>query len=66
VPDIVKAVMRSVVARLMEMDVLSGKVVATGGVVAHHPMVVELLAAATGNPVPHSPEPQLAGLWERP
>jgi predicted CoA-substrate-specific enzyme activase len=61
VPDIVKAVMGSVVARLTEMDVLSGTVVATGGVVAHHPLVVELLAAVTGNPVRIAPEPQLAG-----
>ncbi len=61
VPDIVKAVMRSVVARLTEMDVLDGKVVATGGVVAHHPLVVELLAAAIGTPVFIAPEPQLAG-----
>jgi (R)-2-hydroxyacyl-CoA dehydratese activating ATPase len=61
VPDIVKAVMRSVAARATEMDVLDGKVVATGGVVAHHPLVAELLAAATGNPVLIAPEPQLAG-----
>jgi activator of 2-hydroxyglutaryl-CoA dehydratase len=40
-----------VVKRVLEMDRVEGRVVATGGVVAHHPMVVELLEKAVGAPV---------------
>ena len=38
----------TVVKRVLEMERVEGKVVATGGVVAHHPMVVELLEEAIG------------------
>jgi predicted CoA-substrate-specific enzyme activase len=61
VPDIAKGAFRSVVKRIVEMDPLDGKVVATGGVVAHNPTVVELLSEAIGRPVLTPPEPQLAG-----
>ncbi len=61
VPDIVKAALRSVVRRITEMEVLSGRIVATGGVVAHLPTIVELLGAATGVQILTPPEPQLAG-----
>ena len=37
--------------RILEMERVEGKVVATGGVVAHHPMVVQLLERAVGSPV---------------
>jgi predicted CoA-substrate-specific enzyme activase len=49
--DLARAAYRSVVKRVLEMERVEGKVVATGGVVAHHPMVVELLARAVGGPV---------------
>lgn len=49
--DLARAAYRSVVRRVLEMERVEGKVVATGGVVAHHPMVGELLARATGVPV---------------
>ena len=61
VPDIAKGAFRSVVKRIAEMDPLDGKVVATGGVVAHNPTVVELLSEAIGRPVHTPPEPQLTG-----
>ena len=61
VPDIVKGAFRSVVKRVTEMDPLAGDVVATGGVVAHNPMIVELLAEAIGRPVRTPPGPQLTG-----
>ncbi len=57
--DLARAAYRSLVKRVLEMDVLEGRVVATGGVVAHHPMVVELLERALGVPVtvpPHAHE----------
>jgi predicted CoA-substrate-specific enzyme activase len=49
--DLARAAYRSVVKRVLEMERVAGKVVATGGVVAHHPMVVELLERAIGAPV---------------
>jgi predicted CoA-substrate-specific enzyme activase len=61
VPDLIKGAFRSVVKRVTEMDPLAGKVVATGGVVAHNPIVIELLSEATGNKVQTPPEPQLSG-----
>jgi (R)-2-hydroxyacyl-CoA dehydratese activating ATPase len=61
VPDIVKGAFRSVVKRVTEMDPLEGKVVATGGVVAHNPTIVALLCEAIGRPVLTPPAPQLAG-----
>jgi len=49
--DLARAAYKSVVKRGLEMEILDHTVVATGGVVAHHPMVVELLADAVGKPV---------------
>jgi predicted CoA-substrate-specific enzyme activase len=61
VPDIVKGSFRSVVKRVAEMDPLTGTVVATGGVVAHNPLIVELLSEIIGSRVRTPPHPQLAG-----
>lgn len=60
-PDIAKGSFRSVVKRVTEMDPLSGKVVATGGVVAHNPIVQEILSEAIGGEVLCPPKPQLSG-----
>jgi predicted CoA-substrate-specific enzyme activase len=49
--DLARAAYRSVVKRILEMERVEGKVVATGGVVAHHPMVVQLLERAVGSAV---------------
>jgi len=49
--DLARAAYKSVVKRILEMERVEGKVVATGGVVAHHPMVVQLLERAVGSPV---------------
>ena len=43
-PEIVRAAFRSVAKRILEMDPLSGEVVMTGGVVAHHPALVDMVA----------------------
>jgi len=51
VPEIAKAAFRSVVQRVLEMDPLSGQVVMTGGVVAHHRIVVDLVSEAIGRDV---------------
>ena len=49
--DLARAAYRSVAKRVLEMERVEGRVVATGGVVAHHPMVVELLEQAIGRAV---------------
>jgi len=59
--DLARAAYKSVVKRVLEMELLDHTVVATGGVVAHHPMVVELLAAAIGKPVTVPPYAQEMG-----
>jgi len=61
IPDIVKGAFRSIVKRVTEMDPLNGKVVATGGVVAHNPVVLVLLSEAIGSTVETPPTPQFSG-----
>ena len=60
-PDIARGAFRSVVKRVTEMDPLRGKVVATGGVVAHNPIVQEILSEYIGSEVRCPPLPQLSG-----
>lgn len=50
-PEIVKAAFRSVAKRILEMDPLDGRVVMTGGVVAHNPIIAELVSDALGREV---------------
>lgn len=59
--DLARAAYRSVVKRVLEMERIEGKVIATGGVVAHHPMVVSLLSEAIGAPVTVPEHPQEIG-----
>jgi predicted CoA-substrate-specific enzyme activase len=61
--DLARAAYKSVVKRVLEMDVLEGMVVATGGVVAHHPMVVTLLEQYTRCQVIVPPYPQEMGAF---
>ena len=61
VADIAKGVFSSVVKRIAEMDALQGRIVATGGVVAHNPIVVDLLSSAIGREVATPPLPQMSG-----
>jgi predicted CoA-substrate-specific enzyme activase len=51
VPELVRAAFRSVVKRILEMDPLAGELAMTGGVVAHNPVLVELVSAALGREV---------------
>jgi predicted CoA-substrate-specific enzyme activase len=60
-PEIIKAAFRSVVKRILEMDPLEGKVVMTGGVVAHNPIIVELASSALGREVAVPDYPQYTG-----
>jgi (R)-2-hydroxyacyl-CoA dehydratese activating ATPase len=59
--DLARAAYRSVVKRVLEMERVEGAVVATGGVVSHHPMVVELLETAIGARVTVPPHAQEMG-----
>ena len=61
VTDIVKGLFYSVVKRVLEMDSHAGRVVMTGGVVAHNPYIVEMAGEMAGRPVVLPEFPQLAG-----
>jgi len=61
VPDIVKGLFLSVIKRVMEMDTMSGRVVMTGGVVAHNPYLVQMVREISGMDVSTPEYPQLAG-----
>jgi len=61
VPDIVKGLFLSVVKRVLEMDIMSGKIVMTGGVVAHNPYLVQMVREVSGMDVSVPEYPQLAG-----
>jgi predicted CoA-substrate-specific enzyme activase len=58
---IVRGAFTSVVNRVVEMDTLDGEVAMTGGVVAHNPVIVDILSDRLGRPVVVPPHPQFAG-----
>ncbi|MFH0981462.1 MAG: acyl-CoA dehydratase activase, partial [Planctomycetota bacterium] len=60
-PEMARAAFRSVARRILEMDPLGGEVVMTGGVVAHNPILVELVSEALGRPVLVPEHPQYTG-----
>lgn len=61
VPDIVKGLFYSVIKRVLEMDSLTGKVVMTGGVVAHNPYLVQMVKEITEKEILVPEHPQLTG-----
>jgi (R)-2-hydroxyacyl-CoA dehydratese activating ATPase len=61
--DLARAAYKSIVKRVLEMDVLDPQVVATGGVVAYHPTVVRLLEGTLGATVIVPPHPQEMGAF---
>ena len=63
VPEIVAGLVESVVKRILEMDPLAREVVLTGGVVAHIPILAEMLAARVRHPVHVVPDAQFAGAF---
>ena len=63
VEDIVKGAFRSVVRRIMEMDLADGALVMTGGVVAHNPYLAKLIGESFGQPVLVPPDPQHIGAF---
>jgi predicted CoA-substrate-specific enzyme activase len=63
VEDIVKGAFRSVVKRIVEMDVPDGRLVMTGGVVAHNAYLAVLAAESFGKPVSVAPDAQFIGAF---
>jgi len=61
--DLAMAAYRSLARRVVAMDVLDGRVVATGGVIAFHPRMVSLLADALRTSVIVPPHPQEMGAF---
>lgn len=61
--DLAMAAYRSLVKRIVAMDVLTGRVVATGGVIAHHPTMVKLLARELRVEIVVPPHPQEMGAF---
>jgi (R)-2-hydroxyacyl-CoA dehydratese activating ATPase len=61
VEDIVRGAFRSVVKRVLEMDVIDGTLVMTGGVAAYNPVLVQLIGESFGREALVPPEPQFVG-----
>ena len=61
VNDLVKGVFHSVIKRALEMDPLEGKIVMSGGVVAHNPILVSMFEERLERKVFVPPLPQLIG-----
>ena len=61
VESIVRGAFISVVDRIVEMDPLEGEVVATGGVIAHNPTIVEIISERLGREVIVPEAPQFTG-----
>jgi predicted CoA-substrate-specific enzyme activase len=63
IDEIVRGLFDSITKRVMEMDVLAGRVVLTGGVVAHNPIVRDLLNQRAGIAAEIAPHPQEMGAF---
>jgi predicted CoA-substrate-specific enzyme activase len=61
IEDMVRSAFESVAKRVIEMDPLNGTIVATGGVVAHNSIMLEILSRHAGSEVLAPPSPQLSG-----
>ena len=61
--EIVRGLFDSIAKRIVEMDTMTGRVIMSGGVVAHNPIVAELLSSHTGFKVEIAPHPQEMGAF---
>lgn len=61
--DIVRGLFNSVAKRILEMDTLTGRVIMSGGVVAHNPIVAEILGERARKTVEIAPHPQEMGAF---
>ena len=63
IEDLVKGVFNSIIQRAVEMDVLDGHIVMSGGVVAHNPHLVKMFEERIGRAIFVPPLPQLTGAF---
>jgi (R)-2-hydroxyacyl-CoA dehydratese activating ATPase len=63
VEDIVRGAFRSVIKRILEMGMIDGCLVMTGGVIAHNPLLVQLAEQSLGAPPLVPPDPQSIGAF---
>jgi len=63
IEDLVKGVFDSIIKRAVEMDVLDGHVVMSGGVVAHNPYLVKMFEERIEKTIFVPPLPQLTGAF---
>ena len=61
--DIVRGLLNSVAKRILEMDTLTGRVIMSGGVVAHNPIVAEIIGERAKKRVEIAPHPQEMGAF---
>jgi predicted CoA-substrate-specific enzyme activase len=59
IEDMVRGAFHSIVKRVLEIDTLDSKVLLTGGVVAHNPVIVKIFEELLEKPVFTPPSPQL-------
>lgn len=63
IEDLVKGVFDSIIKRAVEMDVLDGPIVMSGGVVAHNPYLVKMFEERIDKTIFVPPLPQLTGAF---
>jgi predicted CoA-substrate-specific enzyme activase len=63
IEDLIRGIFDSIIKRAMEMDVLKGDIVMSGGVVAHNPFLVEMFQDKLGTKIFVPPLPQLTGAF---
>jgi len=63
IEDLIKGLFESIIKRAMEMDVLQGDIVMSGGVVAHNPFLVKMFEEKIGTKVRVPPLPQMTGAF---
>lgn len=61
VEDLVKGIFASVIKRIIEMDSFEDRIVMSGGVVQHNPLIAELMSKEIGKEVLTAEYPQLSG-----
>jgi predicted CoA-substrate-specific enzyme activase len=61
--DIVRGLFNSVAKRILEMDTLTGRVIMSGGVVAHNRIVAEIISERAKRKVEIAPHPQEMGAF---
>lgn len=59
--DLIRGAYQSVIRRVIEMEELKGHIIMTGGVIAHHPIIAQILGDHLGMEIRIPPHPQLTG-----